>query len=180
MNSASPDLVSTGASFGLAVRSTNGTPIVAERSVWWNDPVRGTRWVEGHTAMGATALATRWFAPGNSLTGAGANASVYLLLANPGATPATVRVSASAVFPAAPTDQTTMTVPAFGRATLDVTATFAAGAGRPDGRFAALLVESIGNTPAPIVAERSVYANTLDTVWELGSNTLLTPLPPTP
>jgi hypothetical protein len=183
MNSASPDLVSTGASFGLAVRSTNGTPIVAERSVWWNDPMRGTRWVEGHTAMGATAPATRWFAPGNSLTGAGGNASVYLLLANPGATPATVRVSASAAFPSAPTDQTTMTVPAFGRATLDVTATFA-GVGRPDGRFAALLVESIGDTPAPIVAERSAYANTLDAVWELGSNTLLTPLltplPPLP
>jgi hypothetical protein len=76
--------------------------------------------------------------------------------------------------------ETILAVPAFGRATLDVTATFPPGVGRPDGRLAALLVESIGGTPAPIVAERSVYANTLDTVWELGSNTLLTPLPPVP
>lgn len=86
INSASPELASSSTSFGLAVRSTNG-PIVAERTMWWNDPVRGTRWVEGHTSMDARETATRWVAPENWLTGAGGNVSVYLLLANPARRP---------------------------------------------------------------------------------------------
>jgi hypothetical protein len=180
VNSASAALASSSTSFGLAVRSTNGTPIVAERTMWWNDPVRGTRWVEGHTSLGAPEPATRWFAPQNWLTGAGGRVSIYLLLANPGATPATVRVTLPPAYMGAPVGETMMTVPAYGRATLDVTATFNGEPGLPDGRFTSLLVESIGDAPAPIVAERSVYMNTLDTVWEMGLNTLLTPLPPLP
>ncbi len=38
-------------------------------------------------------------------------------------------------------------------------------------RHSAFLVESIGDAPVPIVAERSAYANTPGTIWELGSNT---------
>jgi hypothetical protein len=180
VNSASPALASPSSSFGLAVRSINGAPIVAERTMWWDDPVRGTQWVEGHTSMGTPAPATRWLAPQNILTGPADDVSVYLLLANPGATPATVRVTLPATFQGASSADAMMTVPAHGRATLDVTGTFVWQPGRPDGRFNPLLVESIGDTPVPIVAERSVYANTLDAVWELGSNTLLTPLPPLP
>jgi hypothetical protein len=179
MNRASPALESSSSSttFGLAVRSTNGA-IVAERTMWWNDPVYGTPWVEAHTSMGAPALATRWVAPGNSLTGARGNASVYLLLANPGATPAAVRVALPHMPLGTATTSVTMTVPARGRATLDVTSTFVGAPGEPDGRYSSLLVESIGDTPVPIVAERSIYAHTNDAIWELGSNTLLIPLPP--
>lgn len=179
LNRASQELTPGASSFGLTVRSTNGAPIVAERTMWWNDPVRGTHWVEGHTSLGATAPATRWFAPGNWLTGARGNASVYLLLANPGATPATVRVTLPATSQVTGSGEVMMTVPAHGRTTLDVTSTFVWEFGSPDGRYASLLVESIGDVPAPIVAERSIYAHTDDTIWELGSNTLLTPLPPT-
>lgn len=173
MKSAHPALALE-SSFGLVVRSVNGAAIVAERTMWWNDPVRGTFWVEGHTSMGALAPATRWFAPANWITGSRGQASVYLLLANPGATPATVHVM--------PQDQSPgdalVTVPARGRATLDVTAVFSGGLVRPDGRYAPLLVESLGDTPVPVVVERSIYANTDDTIWELGTNMLLTPLPP--
>jgi hypothetical protein len=177
LNSASPALASSSSSFGLAVRSINGAPIVAERTMWWNDPVRGTRWVEGHTSMGTPEPATRWFAPPTFTIGAHGHVSVYLLLANPGAAPATVRVTLPVPVQGAPPAEVIMTVPARGRATLDVTGTFPWQLGRPDGRFTTLLVESIGDAAAPIVAERSVYANTLDAVWEMGSNTLLTPLP---
>jgi hypothetical protein len=178
LNDASPALASTSSSFGLAVRSVNGTPIVAERTMWWNDPVYGTRWVEGHTSMGAPAPATRWSAPLTFLTGVSSDVYVYLLLANPGATPASVRVTLPPAFPNVPVAEVMMTVPAHGRATLDVTSTFPVQIGQPDGRYTPLLVESIGDTPVPIVAERSVYANIIGAVWELGSNTPLTPLPP--
>jgi hypothetical protein len=183
INSASPELASPAAStsFGLAVRSIGATPapIVAERTMWWNDPVRGTRWVEGHTSVGARETATRWLVPGNAVLGPAADASVYLLLANPGAAPATVKVTLPSAFTGMSMGGLTMTVPAYGRATLDVSSAFPPGdEGQPDGRYSPVLVESVGDTPVPIVAERSVYANTLDVVWELGSNTLLTPLPP--
>lgn len=169
---------SASSSYGLAVRSLDGAPIVAERTTWWDDPVSGTPWVEGHTSMGTPQLSTRWFAPQNTLSGAAGGVSVYLLLANPGAMPATVRVSLPPPYQGAPLGEVVMTVPGRGRATLDVTATFVWQPDRPDGRFSLLLVESIGDSPVPIVAERSIYANTFDAVWELGSNTLLTPLPP--
>ena len=73
-----------------------------------------------------------------------------------------------------------MAVPAHGRTTLDVTGAFPRNGGpnQPDSRLAPLLVESIGDTPVPIVAERSIYANTETTIWEHGFNTRLTPLPP--
>jgi hypothetical protein len=183
MNSASPELASPSAysSFGLTVRSIGGTPIVAERTMWWNDPVRGTRWVEGHTSLGARETSTRWLAPPNLLADMNGDASAYLLLANPGATAATVRVTATSPFVSPPpTEEVMITVPAHGRATLDLSTTFPGFYVRPDGRQDPVLVESVGDTPAPIVAERSGYANTLDAVWDLGSNTLLTPLPPLP
>jgi hypothetical protein len=178
MNSASPDLASS--SFGLVVRSTSSAPIVAERTMWWNDPVYGTRWLEGHTSLGMRAPATRWFAPANWMSGADADVALYLLLANPGATPANVRVTLPPVFQGGPTSSAMVTVPPHGRATFDVTSTFVFEIGQPDSRRTPLLVESLGDTPAPIVVERSAYANTLDAVWELGSNTPLSPLPPLP
>jgi hypothetical protein len=166
------------ASFGIAVRGTNGVPIVAERTVWWSDPMRGTRWIEGHTSMGAPAPATRWFAAGNGLTGAGGDVNVYLLLANPGAAPATVRVTLTDPSLGGPRGNVDVVVPAHGRLTLHLPGIFPIQPGSPDGRLDAVLVESLGDAPAPIVAERSVYSNTLSVVWEIGSNTLLTPLPP--
>jgi hypothetical protein len=173
VNSADPALALS--SFGLAVRSTNGTPIVAERTMWWNDPRNGTRWVEGHTSMGASEPATRWFAPAPWLSAAEGDVAVYLLLANPGVTAATVRVTLPAAFPGGPSGEAMVTVPPRGRATLDINTTFNTQPGQLDGRRTPVLVESVGDTPVPIVVERSIYANT-DAIWELGSNTLLTPL----
>jgi len=178
MNDADPALASSSTSFGLAVRSINGTPIVVERTMWWNDPVRGTHWIEGHTSMGTPELATRWIAKESLIAGLNGELAAYLLLANPNATPATVRVTLPPPFPGAPTGAVTVTVPASRRLTLDLGNTFVLAEGRPDGRHASVLVESIGDMPVPIVAERSVYANTWDVVWELGCSTMLAPLPP--
>ena len=170
LNGAHPALADS-TSFGLTVRSTNAVPIVAERTMWWDDPVRGTNWVEGHTSAGAPEPATRWSAAGQSLSGAGGAAAAYLLIANPGDTIATVRVSRPETFSVTP--EQTVTVPPRTRITLDLAVGFT-----PDpAPHLPVLVESLGPSAVPIVVERSVYANTLDATWTLGSNELLTPVP---
>ena len=110
----------------------------------------------------------------NTLLSEGSGAA-YLLLANPTATPATVRVSRPQPFGPAPA--LTVDVPAHARITLDLTAGFPADS---TPLTAAVLVESLGSSPVPIVVERSAYANTRDAIWALGSNSLLTPVRTTP
>jgi hypothetical protein len=158
-------------SFGLTVRSTNGVPIVAERTMWWDDPLRGTNWVEGHTSVGAAEPATRWSGAGVWIASAFGPPAAYLLIANPGDAIATVRVSRPRMF-GAPSERT-VTVPARSRITVDL------GVGFEPGLIstAPVLVESLGPSPVPIVVERSVYGNTLDATWTQGSNSLLTPVP---
>jgi hypothetical protein len=93
------------------------------------------------------------------------------LIANPGDTSATVRVSRPSTYGVIP--ERTVNVPARSRITLDLARGFT-----PDAYdVAPVLVESLGPSPLPIVAERSVYANRLDAIWALGSNSMLTPAP---
>jgi hypothetical protein len=175
LNTAHPELADVATSFGLVVKSVNAVPIVAERTMWWDDPVRGTAWVEGHTSVGAVEPATLWSAGRNTLVGEGGGGAAYLLLANPTAAPATVRVSRLQLFGPAPA--LTVSVPAHARITLDLTDGFPADS---NPLTAPVLVESLGSSPVPIVVERSTYANTRDAIWALGSNSLLTPVRITP
>ena len=49
------------AALSCAITSTNGVPIVVERSMWFPGPaVTPTFWTEAHNSAGATSTATRW------------------------------------------------------------------------------------------------------------------------
>jgi hypothetical protein len=43
-----------------------------------------------------------------------------------------------------------------------------------------VLVDSLGPSFVPVIAERSMYASTPNAAWTLGSNVLLTPVTTTP
>jgi hypothetical protein len=169
LNSAHPELAPN-TSFGLIVRSENPVPIVAERTMWWRDPLGGANWVEGHTSAGASAAATRWTAGPALPSGRSSAWTDYLLIVNLDTAPATVRVSRPESTGTTP-EQTTVTVPARSRITLDLATGVTPGSTLP------VLVESLGALPAAIVVERSMYANTPGAIWTLGSNSLLTPAP---
>lgn len=172
LNTAHPELARN-TSFGLVVRSENPVPIVAERTMWWDDPVYGTNWVEGHTSAGATALPTRWSAGAVWPTGGSGSWSEFLLMVNPGHENATIRVSRPNGSGPAPAQ--TITVPPRSRVTLDLGTGFTPApvlAGSP------VIVECLDPLPAPVMVERSMYASTPGAVWSLGSNTPLTRLPP--
>ncbi len=72
------------ASFSTTVRSTNGVPVLAERAMYWSN------FEGGHNATGLTSPARSFrFAEGYT----GGTFQTFLLLANPGATPANALVT---------------------------------------------------------------------------------------
>jgi hypothetical protein len=73
-----------------SIRSTNGVPIIVERSMYMSpdDQVFGA----GHAAAGVTAPSANWFFAEGAT---GSFFDQYILLANPGNTPATVAITYS-------------------------------------------------------------------------------------
>jgi autotransporter-associated beta strand protein len=137
---------------------TADVPIVAERSMYWPGATRP--WGEAHNSFGVTAPRTEWGLAEGRLGGR-VPFSTYILLANPGATPAEVEVrflrdtGASIVV--------TYTVPATGRYTIDVSS------------IAALRGSSFGaaiqvTNNVPIFVERSMYWDANGVFWSGGTN----------
>jgi lysophospholipase L1-like esterase len=75
--------------FSTVVESMNGTPVFVERAMYF-----GAGWEGGHESMGVTAAGKSWFF-GEGYTGGSPTLSfdTFLLLANPGTTPATATVT---------------------------------------------------------------------------------------
>jgi hypothetical protein len=168
VNVATEDPLLTNSPVSTIVTATNGVPVVAERAMWW--PAGGAGWYEAHGAFGAAQATTRWgFADGEN---GGASASqTYLLVANPSAQAASVRITL--LFAEGPSTPQLFPVAANARLTVPVAVAFPESAGRVFGA----VVESTGASPAPIVAERAIYADHAGTVWAAGSDLLGTPLP---
>jgi protocatechuate 3,4-dioxygenase beta subunit len=147
---------------GAAVATTvNATgPIVAERSMYWPDG----GWVEAHNSFGVTELGTKWAFAEGRVGGATAN-QTYILLANPGSTPANVTITYLREG-SAPIVQT-HTVPATGRMTVAP-----AEYGLVDENFGALVVAT-----ASIAAERALYWTSGGVFWAAGTNATATRLP---
>ena len=146
------------AAVSTILASTNNVPIVVERAMWWPGGAQGP-WYEGHNSPGATTTGTVW-ALAEGEVGGSNGASTYILVANTGATPASVRVT---VFvEGGGTAVRTFTVPASSRFNVDVATVF--GSTVANARMGAL-VESLGATPAPIVVERAIYSNAGGRVW---------------
>ena len=176
-----PRLAAT--SVSTIVTSTNGVPIIAERSMWWPGPESAAAnpavfpivWGEAHNSPGSTVTATKW-AVGDGDTGpAPLFTRTYLLVANTSSFAATVRVTllSERDFPPLRREYT---LPANSRFTVDVAAQFPETLTTHTGYGA--VVESLP-TPerAQIVVERAMYNNAADGLfWAGGTNILATPV----
>jgi len=149
------------------LHSTNGVPVVVERSMWWPGGAQGP-WYEGHNSAGATTTGTAW-ALADGEVGGSASAATFILVANTGTTAASIRVTI--YIEGGGTAVRTFTVPASSRFNVDVGGVF--GATVANARMGAL-VESLGTSPAPIVVERAMYTNAGGRIWAAGTNCLAT------
>ena len=160
------------------ITSTNATPIVVERAMWWPSP----NWYEGTVTAATTTSAARWALAGGFIDRR-PDTETYLLIANPGATPANVTIdvgvnglSPNPQLPSLAACRVTVPVPARGRYTTGLKSLCPAlGTDNLPGAIrVAGIIESDG---PPIVVERSTYWSTADQFWAAGASTLLTPLP---
>jgi hypothetical protein len=153
----------------FATRVTSSVPIVVERAQYW--PGAPDQWYEAHNSFGVTALGTRWgLAEGR--TGGDAAAKTYILLANPGDTPADVTVQFLREPGSSPQTVTkVVTVPATSR----MTVTTGPGNLAPeiqDETFGAVITST-----QPIAVERALYWNANGQFWSAGTNATATRLP---
>ena len=152
-------------SMSTIVQSMNAVPVVVERSMWWPGGASGP-WYEAHNSPGARSTGTVW-ALADGETGGAAGASTYVLVANTGASPASVRVTV--YVEGGGTATRTYTVSGNSRFSVDIAAEF--GATVAERRYG-VLVESLGTTPAPLVVERAMYTNAGGRFWAAGTNAL--------
>jgi hypothetical protein len=152
------------------VETTNGVPVVAERSMWW--PGDSTTWLEAHNSPGATAVGTRWAVADGDVQQGRLGRSTYLLVANVSSRVARVRVTL--LFRAGvPAMVREFLVTGGSRFGISVGDDFPEAVGRQFGA----LIESVGENPASIVVERAMYADAPGQPWASGTNLLATRLP---
>jgi hypothetical protein len=153
------------AAVSARLRTLNGVPFIAERTMWWADG----GWYEAHNSPGATTTGTRWLISAGEVGGP-AHYVTYVLLANPSPVPGQARVTI--LFEGGGTATQTFAVAANSRFNVDVGSLFPATEGR---RFSTL-VESLGTDPAELVVEWSLYGTPGARPWEFGANALATNL----
>ncbi|HTV02967.1 MAG TPA: DUF5719 family protein, partial [Luteitalea sp.] len=153
----------------MVVESTNGVPIVVERSMWW--PGDSRTWTEAHNSPGTTTTGIAWAVADGEVATAPAAKATYYLVANPEADAATVKVTL--LFDdGSPVATRTYTVAGNSRFGVSVRDEFPSAVGK---RFGAL-IESVGAAPVPIVVERAMYSDAGNEVWAAGTNVLATRL----
>src|SRR4029079_13772386 len=146
------------ASAAVSTQVNADQPIIAERSQYWPHG----DWYESHNSAGETATGTNWgLAEGR--VGGPNNAQTYILVANPGSSPADV----TATFLRA--DGTTVvkhfTVPPTSRFNIAIVA---GGGDVPE-----LENDSFGSvigSTQPVMVERSFYTDANGVVWAAGTN----------
>jgi hypothetical protein len=154
------------------VTSTNGVPIIVERTMWWPSPAMTPAfWMEAHNSPGATATATRWALAEGEVGGPQAT-ETYILIANTSAFAGNARVRL--YFEDGTTEEKNFALPARSRTNVSVSVHFP---GVTNRRFGAI-VESLGAVPAQIVVERAMYTSPGGVTWAAGTNALGTPLQP--
>jgi hypothetical protein len=153
------------------VASTNGVPIIVERTMWWPGPeMTSDFWTEAHNSPGATQTGRRW-ALAEGEVGGVQNAETYILIANTSAAAGQARVTL--YFEDGTSAARTVNLLPRSRTNVAVSSAFAAAAGR---RFASV-VESLGASPVQIVVERAMYTSPNGATWAAGTNALATRLP---
>jgi hypothetical protein len=146
----------------VTVESTNGVPVIAERTMWWMGSKR--IWTEGHNAFGTTRTAPRWLLAEGE-TGGPRAINTFVLIANASAADASVKVT---MLPESGAEESvTYTIGASRRFTVPVASAFPSS----NGTRYSILVESMNpSTAAALVVERATYWNTDDDVWGAGAN----------
>jgi type 1 glutamine amidotransferase len=162
------------ATMSIAIASTNGVPVVAERSMWWP----GSDWYEGHATLATNAMGTAW-AVADGVSALHDTVRTFLLVASgASATNDSLRVTLvrdagppiERIYPDALTPN--------GRLTIDLIGAF------PDilDEHVGVILESMGQTsagavtPMPIVVERAMYNDVNGVFWASGSNVVATRL----
>jgi hypothetical protein len=126
--------------------------------MYWPDPF--VSWYEAHASAGVTQSGVKWALAEGEVGGA-LNHQTFVLLANPAATSATVRLTYIRRDAAPLTRE--VTVPANGRLT-----TSAAQVALVSGEQFGVVVESTNGVP--IVVERALYWDALGQFWGAGTN----------
>jgi hypothetical protein len=157
------------ASMAVRVESTNGQPIIVERTMWW--PLHGGGWTEGHNAFGTTSTGPRWLVAEGEQGGA-RSASTYVLIANTSAANASVK--ATVLFEDGAEQSAMVTVPASRRYTIDIGSVFPSAVNK---RFSVMIESQNPTTAGSLVVERSMYWNTSTELWGAGTDSLATKLP---
>jgi hypothetical protein len=151
------------------VTSTNGVPIVVERSMYW--PGSFFDYYESHGSPGSTATAQRWVLAGLHTDPLHGSAG-YVLIANTSNRAGTARLTylvPPPMYTFAPID---IPLPANSRTTL-----LALG-GQPIPAAFGVLVESVGPDPVDLVVEGATYRTSRQgPFWDAGGGALAMPLP---
>ncbi|MFN8060635.1 MAG: CAP domain-containing protein [Vicinamibacterales bacterium] len=150
------------AALSTTIESTNGVPVIVERSMWWPGPTSAT-WQEAHNSPGSTQAGSKW-ATGEGETGGATNVQTFVLIANTGSAAATVRVTLLLEQGTNPSKD--FVIPAHGRFTVSARDEFPS----VSGRFGTL-VESVGGA-ASLVVERAMYSDAPGIPWAAGTNAL--------
>lgn len=153
--------------FGAVVESTNGVPIVVERSMWWPSG----DWQEAHSARASRVTSRRWgLAEGES--GGTFAAQTFVLISNVSTFGASINITVLFEDRAAITR--TISLGPSSRYALSIPDLFPEAAGR---RFSTL-VESGGAQPGQLVVEQAIYTTPIGgPTWGGGAAEGGTPLP---
>jgi hypothetical protein len=148
------------------ITSTNGVPIIVERTMWWPSPeISPQFWTETHNSPGVTSTGIRW-ALAEGEQGGPQHTETYVLIANTSAFAGTANVSLFFEDGGDVTKQ--FALKPNSRTNVQIAVDFPEAAGR---RFSTL-VESVGTTPAGIVVERAMYTSSVGVTWDGGTNAL--------
>ena len=155
------------ANAAVSTTITADQPIVAERSMYWPGGPAG--WLDGHNSFGVTGTWPRWLLA-EGVVGGPAQFHTYILLANPSATVAQVRVT-YLLQGVGGTIVRTYDVAPRSRYTIDVHDAVPEIADRRVGAFVEV-TNGVG-----ISVERSMYANADGRAWDVGTNAPATRVP---
>jgi hypothetical protein len=139
------------------ITSTNNVPVIVERSMYFSRP--GQPFGAGHASAGVTGPSTTWFLAEGAT---GTYFDLYVLVANPSASPADVRMTY--LRPAGAPVVRTRTIPGNSRLTIYVEDEDPALADTP----VSTIVEATNSVP--IVVERAMWWPTPGSAWQEAHN----------
>jgi hypothetical protein len=153
-----------------SITSTNGVPILVERTMWWPSPEMGPNyWTEAHNSPGARETGTRWALAEGEVGGAQA-AETYILIANTSTYAGPVRVTL--LFADGTRAERTYNVLPRSRLTVSASADFAESNGRRFGAIVESLDTGMPAGAAQIVVEHAMYTSPGGVTWAAGTNAL--------